>query len=497
MKRILFINPSLRLNSHTKYLPIGIASVMSFLRSNGLQFEFFDVDIDDVVDHEIESYLEDNRFDIILTGSIVTHYKWMKWLTRTVRKYNPSSYILVGNSVAGSVPELFLTNSDADVAIIGEGEVTTLEVVTKICAGEDWYNTLGIAYKMRCGSIKINQKRKGLKKLDEFPMVDWSDFDTDKYFKKSYAGAKGLEGQDVKVMPVATARGCAFRCSFCHFVFWNDPYRYRSPDNILAEIKRNIDVYGTNFISFWDDLSFASLPQAERFADAILNSGLKFYWNAAVRVDLFGNPKHSYSRRIEVAQKFKDAGCLSLGFSLESGNKEILEMMNKRIEASFFLDQVKLLEEVGIAQMTSVVFGYPIETEDSIKQTFEMCLEAKVYPSMGFLLPLPGTGMYEYAKKNLFITDEDAFLDSITERQDLCLNMTAMPDEKVRDLIAEGASALNDKLDLGLSDSNLIRTGGYNEHTSKRKIKKFKREGNSLALNYNEAEFEVDLGLSC
>ena len=75
--------------------------------------------------------------------------------------------------------------------------------------------------------------------------------------------------------------------------------------------------------------------------------------------------------------------------------------------------------------------------------------------------------------------------------------MTSMPDEKVRDLIAEGASALNDKLNLGLSDSNLIRTGGYNEHTSKRKIKKFKREGNSLALNYNEAEFEVDIGLSC
>ena len=212
---------------------------------------------------------------------------------------------------------------------------------------------------------------------------------------------------------------------------------------------------------------------------------------------MFGNPKHPYSRRVEVAKKFKDAGCLSLGFSLESGNKEILEMMNKRIEASFFLDQVKLLEEVGIAQMTSVVFGYPIETEDTIKQTFDMCLEAKVYPSMGFLLPLPGTGMYEYAKKNSFITDEDAFLDSITERQDLCLNMTSMPDEKVRDLIAEGASALNDKLNLGLSDSNLIRTGGYNEHTSKRKIKKFKREGNSLALNYNEAEFEVDIGLSC
>ena len=87
-------------------------------------------------------------------------------------------------------------------------------------------------------------------------------------------------------MPVVTARGCAFRCTFCHFVFENDPYRYRSPQNIILEIKRNIQDYGCNYISFWDDLSFASLPQAERFADTIITSGLKFFWSAAVRVDL-------------------------------------------------------------------------------------------------------------------------------------------------------------------------------------------------------------------
>ena len=181
-------------------------------------------------------------------------------------------------------------------------------------------------------------------------------------------------------MPVVTARGCAFRCTFCHFVFWNDPYRYRSPENILAEIKRNIELYNCNYISFWDDLSFASLPQAERFADAILASGLKFNWSAAVRVDLFGNPKHDFQRRLDVAKKFKLSGCQSLGFSLESANNEILVMMNKRIEGQYFLDQVDLLDKVGITSMISVVFGYPIETPDTIAETFNMCLDARIYP---------------------------------------------------------------------------------------------------------------------
>ena len=119
-----------------------------------------------------------------------------------------------------------------------------------------------------------------------------------------------------------------------------------------------------------------------------------------------------------------------------------------------------------------------------------MCLEAKIYPSMGYLLPLPSTGMYDYAKNNGFITDEDAYLDSITERQDLCLNMTKMSDEKVRTLIAEGAEQVNAKLKIGLEKANLLKTGGYNKHTQKKKLKKFKRDKNSLILNYSEAQFE-------
>ena len=496
MKRILFINPSLRLKSPTKFLPVGIASVMTYLDSHNIEFDFLDVDINELEDNQIEDYLDRNRYDIILSGSIVTHYKWMKWLTDTVKKYNKNSIVIIGNSVAGSIPKLFLENSSADIAILGEGEITCLELVRKIIKDESWDNLDGLAYKKKNGEVVVNKNRRGHKKLDDFPMINWQTFETEKYFQKSYAAAKAVDDQTVRVMPVVTARGCAFRCTFCHFVFWNDPYRYRSPENILAEIKRNIELYNCNYISFWDDLSFASLPQAERFADAILASGLKFNWSAAVRVDLFGNPKHDFQRRLDVARKFKLSGCQSLGFSLESANNEILVMMNKRIEGQYFLDQVDLLDKVGITSMISVVFGYPIETPDTIAETFNMCLDARIYPSIGYLLPLPATGMYDYAINNGFITDENKYLDSITERQDLCLNMTQMGDEEVKSLIAEGAGNLNEKLDIGLNSGKLLKTGGYNKHTNKKKLKKLTREKNSLILNYNEAEFEADLGIA-
>ena len=88
MKKILFVNPSLRLYSSTKFLPVGIASVMSYLKSCEIDFDFLDIDINDMEDNHVEDFLEDNRYDIILSGSIVTHYKWMKWFTKRARDFN-------------------------------------------------------------------------------------------------------------------------------------------------------------------------------------------------------------------------------------------------------------------------------------------------------------------------------------------------------------------------------------------------------------------------
>jgi radical SAM superfamily enzyme YgiQ (UPF0313 family) len=502
--RILFINPSLRRGHPTKYLPVGIGSVMTFLRHHGYDFDLLDVDIDDLDDAAVESRLAGREYDVVLTGCIVTHYKWIKWLTRTVRRIHPAAKIIVGNSVAGSIPELFLRNTAADVVVIGEGELSTLDTVRAIERGESLAGVEGIAF-LDGDTFHQTPKRKACK-IDELPTIDWDLFNYAKYFEKSdHASSEGLVfdlGRPPRVMPVATARGCVFKCTFCHYVFWDDPYRHRSPESILSEVRRNIDRYGATYINFWDDLSFSHLKQAEAIADAILASGLKFNWNAAVRSDLFGSPKYPVERRLEVAHKFKEAGCLNLGFSLESANQEILDMMNKRIKAEYFLDQVAVLREVGITCSASVVFGYPMETRETIQQTFDMCLEGGIYPSIGFLLPLPYTGMYSWAREHGYIPDEDRYLESITERQDICLNVTQLSDAEIMDCIKRGASELNTQLQLGLSEDRFVRTGGYRNHIKETSTasrppldpEAIKRNENDVSFNYSQVVFDIDLG---
>jgi hypothetical protein len=54
--------------------------------------------------------------------------------------------------------------------------------------------------------------------------------------------------------------------------------------------------------------------------------------------------------------------------------------------------------------------------------------------------------IYEYARDNHLFTDEDKFLDSITERQDLYINMTLLETDAILGAIRGGPGNLNSRI---------------------------------------------------
>ena len=512
--KLLFVNACLRPGGYTKFLPVGLASVMTYFKTKGYDFTLLDIDINEYDDAYVENYIKTNKFDFVLCGTIVTHYKWIKWFVNMVKKHQPNTCIITGNSVAGSIPEVFLNNVKGDIVVTGEGEVSAYDAVEAVRLSKDLSTVEGISFRDNQGKVAINPARKAAN-IDELPEVDYSFFDVKRYMEKAETMPdKDDSPEEMRSLPVVTARGCAFKCTFCHYVFWDDPYRNRSPESILTEIKHRIDQYNVNYIHFWDDLSFASAIQVEKFCDALIESGLKFKWLATIRVDLFSRARLSNEDSLRVAKKMRQCGCYTAAFAIESGNKEIMKMMNKEIEVDAFYNTVAILREAGIVTQTSVVFGYPIETKESIKETFDQCLKCGLYPSIGFLLPLPYTVMYDYAKANGFITDEDRYLESITERQDICLNMTKMSDEEIMKEIKEGAKKLNEMLDVGLTDGDFIKSKGYKNQRIKKKLavpqetnaaslgnkttrqrldpKNIKRIRNDVSFNYSQTDFKFE-----
>ena len=98
----------------------------------------------------------------------------------------------------------------------------------------------------------------------------------------------------------------------------------------------------------------------------------------------------------------------------------------------------------------------------------------KVYPSTGFLLPLPETGMWNYALENNHIKDIDHYLTQITERQDFSLNLTNMSQEQLKNETVNWLEKLNKSVGGTLDKEKLLKTGGYDEHSKHQNSKERK-----------------------
>ena len=127
--KILFINICLRKGFEHKMLPMGLAYVMTAVKKAGIKFDFLDIDLYEYSDEWLESYFTENHFDVVAFGAISTHYKWCKWFARMIKSKQPGCKLIVGNSVADTIPELFIKKTNTDIIVRGEGDVTIVEVL--------------------------------------------------------------------------------------------------------------------------------------------------------------------------------------------------------------------------------------------------------------------------------------------------------------------------------------------------------------------------------
>ena len=79
---------------------------------------------------------------------------------------------------------------------------------------------------------------------------------------------------------------------------------------------------GYDFIHFADDVFTFNRERLLDICAEINHRGLSFAWECLGRVDSMSH---------ELASAMKHAGCRRVFFGIESGNNDILKLMNKRI----------------------------------------------------------------------------------------------------------------------------------------------------------------------
>jgi len=375
------------------WVPLGIAYLANSLRANG-----FDADLKDLHDYEwddIEKLISDITPDVIGISCFTFGRIESLKAAAMAKRVKPDVTVVMGGPHASFFPEQILMSGNVDIVVLGEGEVTIVELARCLADNEDLGQIKGIVYK-KDGRIYRNSPRPRVKSLDEFPFPAYDSFDINLY-KSPEIPPQYIELPGTHVI---TSRGCPFRCKFCSVNhFFNGKWAFRSPKNVVDEVEMLIHTLGVRHVYFSDDLFTFKHDRTVAICREILDRRLDFVWMAETRVDCVNEEMLSWMRK---------AGCYRIYYGVESGSPRILKSIDKKFTVEQVRKAFKMTHEAGIEPCCFLMVGNPGENPETISETVDLILEIRptTLPIIGITTILPATDQYELSKKQGLITDD-------------------------------------------------------------------------------------------
>lgn len=414
---ILLISPPCRIPD---LLPLGLGYIASVLREEGHNVSVLDINGLGYSDEKVEDLINRLKFDIVGIGGLTSTYKYVKWLAKIIKKYKPGIPIIAGNMVSTANPEVLLKNSNVDIAVIDEGEITAKELVSAINSGRDLKEIKGIYYKDN-GIIIETPARERITDLDSLPFPARDLFPMEIYLNNSTQSSITF---GLRMASISSIRGCPYDCTFCSRPFGTRIYM-RSPKTIIEEIKELKKRYRVEFVSFCDNLFLVNEKWVLEICERIISENLDIKWTAATRVNLVNN---------NLLRNMYKAGCVNLGYGFESGSQIVLDRMRKGVTVKQAEEAIEMTKAAKIGASGSFIFGMPGETIDTIKETLDFIKRTRL-PLYRFFYatPYPRTELYEIAKKmGRLPVDEDKYLESLGEmRNTFLVNLTDFSDAEL------------------------------------------------------------------
>ena len=376
------------------YPPLGTLLAAAVMRQNGYDIALFDT-MFAIGPQELEPQLEKHDPDFFVIYDDGFNYLTKMCLTNmreaafgmSKQAKARGCKVIVCSSDSTDRFEKYLSEG-ADFVIIGEGEMTLLELVNAIKNGETDYSGIqGLAYLKNSKAIKT-LGRPVMKDLDKLPLPAWDLVDI-KPYKESW-----LKNAGYFSLNIGTTRGCPFKCNWCAKPIYGNRYNSRCPENVVREIKMLKAQFGMDHIWFCDDIFGLKPGWVEEFTRLIHQDGLKIRFKIQSRADLLVDE--------ELVRALAAAGCENVWIGAESGSQKILDAMDKGTTIAQIHQSTQLMKKYGIRPSFFIQFGYPGEQKEDIEKTIKMINELLPFEiGISVSYPLPGTVFYDRVKADL------------------------------------------------------------------------------------------------
>lgn len=384
--KVALVNP--RVESYSSVLPpLGLLYIAAVLEKEGYQVRVFDVyPYDDRTLPEVAAYQPD-----VIGMTVLTDY-WRRacHVAAFIRKEIPKATFVVGGIHVTTMPEEALTELQADIAVIGEGERTILDLCNRLAGGEPWREVEGIQFRDDSGAFRRTAPRAFIENLDELPFPARHLLHFDEYMLPPGI-IRGWWSE--RSTTIITSRGCPFSCIWCasHCIFGRK-VRRRGVENVIQEIEHLIQRYHVDTVWFIDDTFTLYKQWVLAFCQTLADRGIRLAW---------GCQAHVKTADEEMFTAMKQAGCVQLDFGVESGSDRVLKALKKHSSAEAVRKAFAITKKVGIRTMATFMFGSPEETREDVEATMGLAREIKPdFASSFFITPYPGTELMAMAQSN-------------------------------------------------------------------------------------------------
>jgi len=401
--RVLLVSPSFEkewrssvVNSNSHY-PLGLGYLHAYLEKNGyiVQTLFLNDYPEKQTISLVKSTLRSFKPAVLglnmLTNNRVNSFR----LIEHVHNKFPNTIIIIGGIHATLMYKQIIQNYHYVIAVIGEGEITAIELLTALKNNKSLRSIKGIAY-WHNKKVMKNPDRELIKDLDMLPIPKHEAFFSDKR----------------TIASILTSRGCPFNCSFCVLESISRRiYRRRSINNVIQELEYLISHF-PQLETVWihDDQFFLDNARVIEFCNKVIEKNIKLKFICS------GRFKPVTKEMVEAIQK---AGFIEVLFGLESGSTKVLELCNKRITKEDVVHTMRLFKKTDIFVVTFLIVGLYGETEDTIMEAAKFIQSVQkiryiYYGDIGTLTIYPGTHIYDIAKNAGQIDDSYWMTDKPT-----------------------------------------------------------------------------------
>lgn len=327
------------------------------------------------------SIINEFKPDIVGLSSVSQNYYVAQRYAQICKEHEIA--VIIGGVHISTLPHTL--TKEMDIGVINEGEETIVELM-KVFMEEKRFpkNKLkaikGIVFYEGDNLIRT-EPREQIKDLDTLPIPARELY---------YHPKRGI----------FTSRGCPYDCTFCFSKpFWGKP-RFFSAEYVIKEMIDIVKKFNVSKITIYDDLFIANIPRFKKIVQYIREAGLhkKVAFSCNVRPNLITD---------EIALLLKSMNVTNVFLGIESGNQRVLEYLKKQacsVEQNY--NAIQILRKHNIITNGGFIIGSPDETKEEIMDTLRFIRKSKIdYFSPLMLTPLPGTPVWEHAKKRGLVSD--------------------------------------------------------------------------------------------